>query len=178
MRDSHLRHKMRHRAKWVVCLYYLFASAYVVLDLITGFPDNVDTIVTLVGLGFLLLALNDMISHARGPLCELCITDMPLNGPEMAEQWSRQRRLYHWVNESNKRFLLVGAVFMTISLVFIVALSVPGSALLVNLPLSYWLYANIRHDQVQPWCKLCGWDEGGGYEEWVPDPDPSASRDR
>lgn len=114
--------------------------------------------------------------HARS-LCEPCISEMPLNGPQKAEDWERYLAAFHWLFRSGTlRYIFVLAAWLAFNQVTSRLLPDKPSTVLVGIPAIAMFVLIMRHTRVMPWCKRCGWDEGGGKEITAPSPDPAVSR--
>lgn len=117
-----------------------------------------------------------VFAHAR-TLCEPCISDMPLNGPQKAEDWERYLAAFHWLfRSSTRRSIVILVLWLGFNQLTARLLSDEVSTVLVSVPTISVFVMIMRHSRVQPWCKRCGWDEGGGNFVETPSPDPAVSR--
>lgn len=116
--------------------------------------------------------------HQFHYLCPRCAAATPLNGPEAAERHQRMLYATHWLLDNRRKgmtWLRTGySVVMVVALYALLLARAPWWALLLPGVAIYALWAaeawlRLRHRPLQPWCKLCGWGDGGGDEEVVPD---------
>jgi hypothetical protein len=115
--------------------------------------------------------------HASGSLCEVCISNMPLNAAERAAKRRPALRLAHALFDDRRKRLVtvVGIITLTAASFFTDTASL-ADRLRVGVILSWQLTieaSGVMHRKYQPWCPYCD-DEGGGWdEEPASSPDPA-----
>jgi hypothetical protein len=180
---SHRWHKLQHHGKlifvWAVAAYI----PWLIFEMFAHVPQSVSRGVNTADTVAIFLAMFLTFEHITGRLCEHCITEMPLNGALQAQKWERHLATVHFfvgTSEGRRKSLLRLAVIAAVALGAYYALeALIGGYLpdiVFNLVTAWWLWSQLRHDRVQPWCKRCGWDDGGGGRIMMPDPDPAVSR--
>lgn len=121
------------------------------------------------------IAMIMLYVHERGPLCETCISSMPLNVQETVERRMRFLRFRHKVADSPYIvWKLIGfwlAYF--VGLLLLGGHSVGGMLFgaLFNTAIAYLLFATAVHRRLSPWCPWCR-RGGGGEDEQIEAPDP------
>jgi hypothetical protein len=173
MLNRHFFHRISHYAMSFFLAMQIGIMTLAVLDI---FTEANPWVVVIVGFGVFFAGVIGIITwliHRRRLLCEECIEQMPLDGAEKAAQWDRHLAtvhvLDHWWG------LLLVLAYLGSGYILEPLIGRPGSDIFSSGIAVWYLWSIIRHAKVVPWCKRCGWDEGGG-EEWVPEPDPSLYR--
>lgn len=175
---SHYWHKLKHRGKVILIWLLLVDIAFNVADMIVHFDPNFYRWIE-AGIVFVLwgcLALG--IEHQIGRLCEDCIREVPLNGSLQAQKWEWHLATVHfgYGSGSKRRSVLrlvgLGIVFLGLYYGLKPLVGRDGPSAVLDLVIVWWMWSNLRHDRVQPWCKRCGWDDGGGGRIEMPTPDP------
>lgn len=146
-----------------------------VLTFMPFVPAQVQAYMVAAGIGVVGFAFCfGTLAHERS-LCEPCINEMPPNGPQKAEDWDRYLAAFHWLfRASTRRFLIILVLWVTFNLTSSHLFPDRVSAVLTFIPVATVLVLQMRHNRVVPWCKRCGWEDGGEHE-FVPDPDPAVS---
>jgi hypothetical protein len=170
-RLQHFVHRSGHHV-WRLLLGFEFG---LVVLCFLPVPAMVGAVLVMVGIAVVGFAFVFGLWLHQGSLCEPCIAEMPLNGPQKAEDWDRYLAAYHWVSGSgNRRSLTLYIVWLGVVFVANLWLPVRVSVPLTLVPMMALNVLDMRHSRIRPWCKRCGWDEGGEHE-FVPTPDPAAS---
>lgn len=176
---SHYWHKLKHRGKailiWCILTYVVWAVAEMFVHIDPTFARWVEVARVFVFWFGMMLG----IEHNFGQLCEDCMSEMPLNGSLQAEKWDRHLATVHFFTGSTGgrrrmilRLVLISAVLLGLyyGAQPLIGEDIPN--IVLSLLCAWWLWSQVRHDRVQPWCKRCGWDDGGGGRIEMPTPDP------
>jgi hypothetical protein len=112
-------------------------------------------------------------------LCERCMANMPLDGPQRAER----RKIFLRLSHSMKLLVAIAIIFLIVN-VFDWAIrplisDKPTRRLVedlaVYLPTMLLMVSIQVHGRLQPWCPWCRGDGGDGEVERAPEPDPGRS---
>ncbi|MFD4392615.1 hypothetical protein [Streptomyces sp. NPDC058495] len=114
------------------------------------------------------------MGHLRGPLCETCISEMPLDAAEQAQTRLPLLRYTHWITMW-RSFGILGSLYALPLILLAVADSDSRLIRIVKpLPAAYLaaeIWSTQTHRRLQPWCPLCR-RRGPGHDENVDTPAP------
>lgn len=162
--------KHRHYGRLVVIWAMLAGIPLVWLDLEGWVGKTLSTVQLFVMMGGILM----LFQHGRGPLCEKCIDQMPLNGQEKAAQRRGVLKAMHtlWDGHNLLWFMLV-IIALSFASVFIPSEVLRHTAdTIMSLPLVLLFMGYHVHERLQPWCPFCRWGRGDEDEE-SPAPTPA-----
>lgn len=172
--NRHTLHRAGHYGRRVILGVYMASIGYLLADLAVGLPKGLVDALGWFQTATVMTAVIGNVVHSRR-LCEACIAQMPLDGSELAQRWDRQLRTVHLCMDQPLGFV-AGMLAVIVGLTLASAwITTTGSHLILCVLLAWFWWSLIRHERVQPWCKRCGWDDGGEWSE-VSDPDPAVHR--
>lgn len=158
----------RHARHIGMFLPYLMQVIYGVTTWFPDLPGWITALVVLAAGGSIWV----VIQHTR-ELCDKCLGDMPLD-PDKAVK--RNMRLLRLIHHMKKPAIVLGVIF-------IVSIALPKHwweahvlSDLLFVAITYWLFAVMRHNRLEPWCPWCRDDGDGDTFEEVPDPTDDHSK--
>ncbi|GAA1616717.1 hypothetical protein GCM10009789_83420 [Kribbella sancticallisti] len=156
-----------HHASRILLTAFAAQVAYTAAELLVGLPSRLAFGLELGWTTTVLHAGLALLLHARGPLCERCIAEMPLDGSARAERYRRNLTTVHWIR--THRWGWIGIAAATIGLLGLARhaglISEQIEALLYAGPVMWVVLSLARHSQLQPWCPQCRGNGGGDYND-------------
>ncbi|WP_328973356.1 hypothetical protein [Streptomyces sp. NBC_00239] len=131
------------------------------------------------------------VRHRKGPLCDECIKEMPLDAADEAQNKPRTHRqlaLFHSAYGTGRRTQATGILTLLLTVAGCEPLylavgaqlppEVPRTALSLALAACACSTLVMRtHNRFQPWCPFCR-DDGRGGDDLEPAPDPQGGLGR
>ncbi|MGC4942216.1 hypothetical protein [Kribbella sp. DT2] len=159
-----------HHAYRILLAAYAVQLAYTTADMLAGFPRDLAYGLDLSWTATVFYAGLALVLHARGPLCERCIAEMPLDGSARAERYRRNLTTVHWLRARPLGWIVVAPA--TVALLALARqtglISRQVETLLLVAP-AMWVFLSLsRHSRLQPWCSQCRGDGGGNGRDRRP----------
>jgi uncharacterized membrane protein len=116
--------------------------------------------------------------HDRG-MCEVCVSEMPLNPAQAAESKLRRLTFVHLVSERQFGMIYLSFILGAMIVPFLVPSSLRIGAFVISTSaaasVAYLMLSQATHRRLQPWCPLCGDQGGSGVDQETPAPIDSLS---
>ncbi|WP_328990293.1 hypothetical protein OG394_29085 [Kribbella sp. NBC_01245] len=158
-----------HHAWRIVFTAYAGQIAYTTIDLLADLPHRFSSELGLLWLSTVVYAAAALFLHARGPLCERCIGEMPYDGSARAERYRWSLATFHWLGAHQLGWMAgVAAVAVLVSLTKRSSVIPEQAETFVFAVPAMWVMLSLsRHSRLQLWCPQCP-TEGGGREHRSP----------